>query len=251
MGSHQLVEYNFYCALFHEQTQEFQREKFCLLSCLSIRCSSASDLHLAALRKLCFVDLIIYGQICKLPTWVEKANPPISHLCDGITELRSGGHSRKHRLETSSTINSAQGKQDIFSSNIKLIWDAFKDESRGSTRLETAIHRMEGYLKESGDLNTARLLIPAKRARFLKSLSDSFSSVPVERCIEYLGTARSEEVTEAIDFHNHLYVREGLICTVGTDRYMRFVKAEVREPANSLIDSINRMSSIVPFDMIC
>ena len=248
MGSHQLAEYFFYCALFHERMQAFQRQKYCLLSCLSTRCSAASNLHLAALRKLCFVDLIIFGQICKVPQWVEKANPCMSHLFDGITDFRSGGHSRKHRLETSSTINSMQGKQDIFSTNLKFISDAFQDDGLSTTRLETAIHRLEGYLKESGDLDTARLLIPAKRARFLKSLSESFSSLPVERCIHYLGTVRSEDVTEAIDFHNHLYVREGLICTVGTDSYVRFVKEEVREPTDSLSESINRMSSIVALD---
>ena len=229
MKSAQVAEYFNCCALFFEHSNHFRRLRSALLCCLSVSSHSASEIQISAFRRLCFVDLITNGQVYKLPRWLESESAR-------IPQWSSENHAKR--------LQSREGYLN-YPDDVKELIRDFQDTGSNFGRFQRVLGEKKKKLVESGDWGIAGRLVIAKRAQFLKSQSDIFSSLRIHDCLSKLELGSVVDLIEVGEFFNTLYASEGRSCIVGPDNYLRFLTA-TSTPSHTLgTESISQIHRVL------
>ena len=181
------------------------------LLALSVPAQVPSIIQVTAMRKLCFLDMIIFGKVQSLPLWVAKANPTIAKLAAG---LRSGDSSRRSESEKGSqrpfTTVSRHSLESLRSNNpdaklpsdFETVLKPFGNSPDDLLSLIKSLGDIEQELKTSTDWGIAQHLPRAWRRVALERLSTVYRSVPTSTVMVQACVDSPSELSDLIDYYN-------------------------------------------------
>ena len=177
---------------------------------LSVPAQVPSIVQVTALRKLCFLDILLMGSVQPLPAWVSSANPTLERLTEGIRHSVAD-----QRTETARTAKIFKPmSKHIFESikssnpNVKLPADyekLLKPFSYSADDLKALVECLAGSeqeLRESTDWGLAQSLPRAWRRRVLERLSSVYGSIPVSDVLIQTYLESPDQLMELIEYFN-------------------------------------------------
>ena len=185
-----VCEFYLICATIHVKLYNYLRAKFCLYAVLMVPVSPGE--HLAALRRLFLLNLIMDGAPSKLPEHIERQSASSAAIWRRVLVTSIPDET------VSSPEKSPKAKRTpslIYPEEYLKLYTCV-DSSEGLLNTLTDLSRK---LQFSGDWELANELIIATSVRKLHRLSKIFCMIPLDFC---LSTLNREELSSGIQAFN-------------------------------------------------
>ena len=259
MGSLALLEYHYYAALSQLHERDYVGARMSLLSVLAVPSPNASVVHVAALRKLCLVDLVVGGSLRPLPAWVAHRLPSANRLWDDLlrstTEPSSGSLdaispekslSRANRaLDNHRTFREANPTAVLPADLTKLV-SFFKQGCAPlrTAELEEVLKVLARQLEQSKDWGLAKRLLLARKRHALERIARVYTVITVEKCMSEVEAGTLDELNAIAHELNNFNPRKSISCRVDSSSgYVEFYPVAVKDTYVTVTNSADLLLS--------
>jgi hypothetical protein len=208
---------------------------------LCIPGTAPSVIQIAAMRKLCFLQLIYHGDLIALPTWVSKSHRTVAMLWDALRDHPGAqDHAMKHLGSLASTYRDL-----LLPSDLKSIVKAFRYNQGDTTDLDAALNLLKPKLIESGDWSLAELLPIAMKRRTLEQISLTYAAVKTELVGRRCFCESVSDISRLVDDFNSYENKNGTKADIdSTGEYILFTSTS--DPTDGVIQTQNnRLQTIM------
>jgi hypothetical protein len=185
----------YYLGLSQIKTGRFAAARSSMLAVLAIPSTCYSVISLAALRKLCLLDLIEKSKLDPLPDWIDRRNSVLSRIWE---EMRK---SSSRQVSQDESIPDTYDETNLSFTLYTALVRAFTS-SDDPRHLCSIIDSHQEYLRAAKDLGLASKVLLAKYSQLLTQVSLVYSSIEISEMFRkmYLQTVNGLE--EIISFSN-------------------------------------------------
>jgi hypothetical protein len=190
--SSDILLFFYYLGLAQIKMERYTDARESILCLLTIPSVEYSVISLAACRKLCLLDLIVYGKLIPLPEWIVMRNP----LCGCVwDDVRNG------TLRAASTAESSDA--DVFDqtsvsmqihSEIARVYVSSNDHRD----LVSLIEAHEDYLSAAKDFGLSKRVVVAKCCQSLREMSKCYSTIAISDVFQQLNIGDIEELKRVL-----------------------------------------------------
>lgn len=255
MGQHvsasSFMHFNFFASLTRIRNRDFRGASAFLLAVLSLEGATVAMIQIAAMRKLCFVDLLSQGRLEPLPAHISKRCPLISALWENLRagrrdRLQAGeSHGRNHGSRGDS--NSIETLEDIYPnillpSKLRDLIRAFHNDAGRAIDVADELQLLRSQLVRSKDWGLAQLLPLAKRRHTLKRMSQIYYSIPVSKACAVSGCSSARELLEVCQ--NSLLGFDDVlnsVCLERREEFLVYKRSQRTSRLASMIDEVNEL----------
>jgi hypothetical protein len=226
-----------------------------LIKILAVPGSAVSIAQVTALRKLCLIDLIIWGELKPLPSWVSKSSPLLGNLFDGL-RFQNRRHDNsddfspeKSISRSSRTVNfTVEGLElanpDVFCpSYLREIVRVFVDPTASVSDLYDVLKNTEQQLTTSKDWGLAVRLLPAKQRLILTQLFRVYDRIPVALAFDKC------ECTSEMQFNDLVAAFDDISVMTGNgvsreDDFLKLLRSNYSNEARGLMIAIDQFTAL-------
>ena len=222
----------YYLGLAQIRTSKYSDARFSMLTVISIPGDALSAICVAALRKLCLIELIDQGKLSPLPDWIIKRNGVTARIWD---DMRKG--SNRSDLVRSSLYEEADLSVAVYTDIVHAF--TASDDPR---ELAGVIDLHSEYLRNVRDLGLARKVMLAKYHRLLDKACRIYSSIPVNVMMRQMQIRDPHALGDIIDSFNQQ--TSCTACFDDTHEYIIFMNQPFIQDGP---DNIDRLRGLLEF----
>jgi len=256
LSSVELLHFQYYTALVFIRSREYSKARVALIQALAVPGTSISVIQVSCLRKLCLVDLILFGEVKGLPGWLSKGNPLLSQLFDGA---RIGAQSpsvstdfspeksamRSNRLQS----RSAHGGEAfqianpdvVCPSSLSDIIKTFMTRNSSVTDVMDAVKCQEGHLKKGKDWGLALRLGLAKSRHSLNRMAEMYTKMHENDIRKRTGCRTHVDWSELVREFNVWSSFSGIGIQSCGDGFWHFHRCDLEESFRTLTADIKTL----------
>ena len=207
-----ILLFYYYLGLAQIKTERFMDARISMLSVLAIPASEFSVISLAACRKLCLLDLMIFGKMIPLPEWIVNRNHPVCIIWEDIR--------KRNRPSITIDKSDADESSDPTAPIFPLLGEIVNlyTSSNDSKDLSELIQSHRDTLVDSRDFGLAQRVVVSKRSQALTALEKTHSVIPLVEVIGLLKLDDKDQIHILISAYN---LNSSTIATVDGD-YLSF-----------------------------
>ena len=245
-----VLHFFYYSALVYLKARNYLHARSALVKVLSVPGSAISVVQATALRKLCIVDLIMFGEVRPLPSWLPKSNPLLDRLLDGVrgaNRLHDSENDFSPEKSVTRSSRSTTVPSDAFEianpevscpSHLRDVVRVFTDPNASISGLVTCLGKFEQQLRISKDWGLACRLVVAKQSHLLLKISNVFERVPLKYIKENCECSSEKELHDVLDFFNHMSCITGIVVRRKDEELFEFNIST--DGTNDQFDSLRR-----------
>ena len=249
LHSLEILELCYYSALVFIRSREYSKARVCLLKALAMPGNSLSVVQVSCLRKLCLVDLILFGEVRALPGWLAKSNQHMTQLYDGarmgnqatglnpdFSPEKAPARSNRPRSGSSHTGEALDvaNPDVVCPSALSDIVRTFMNPSSSAADVNEVVKNSETALRKGRDWGLAIRLALAKRRHSLNRLAKVFDRM-LETDIQRLTACRtSDEFSELVTDFNSWSPSSGISIQLGDEGYWVFNRSHCESAFEAL-----------------
>lgn len=243
-----ILSFFYYRGLAQIKCERFEDARSSMLAVVAFPSIDYSVINMAALRKLCLLDLIQKGKLLPLPEWIERRNSINSRIWEEIRK----GLSRQLIQDESCPDEFDQTTVCIPLYNAIARAFSTSDDPR---ELQSVITAHQDYLVAAKDFGLAKKVLLTKYCQTLRTVSLVYSTVEVSGIMNQLKIGRVDRLNDVITFFNgtssllakiegdyllfepQIIARSNQVSTTHIEDYLQFFRSQTRAELQSILSA--------------